>query len=416
MSTRQAFHRGEAGRPLALLLLLAVIALAFPESAAAQPGKWQTMTFTEDLARDMEEFSKFCLLHDVASGDVLWANNCSIEDLVPGRDIYLPNTQADLLLIWQNRGAWKPKALVQVTSAAAAERARGTSGFPPRQQTPPPAPPSAAEPEPKPTAPVPQTANLKPASQLTPKPKPSVPMPQAEKPAQPKPAPSAQPKKAEKTEQTEPILLLSPDGDSSSGPMRLVISGDAVAIVHLPKSAAPRTPSIADLDSRFGISLIPGPLPPLDNREPYRNQRGNIAFGLNRGGLIWPVNGAVSSYFGRRWNRQHSGLDIPMPPGTPIRVARDGVVAATGNNGTPGFRGYGNFVLVDHGRGFKTLYAHCLKVDVKQGQRVRQGEFIATVGRTGRATTDHLHFEIRVNDKPVDPIPFLPQVKTAARK
>ena len=93
-----------------------------------------------------------------------------------------------------------------------------------------------------------------------------------------------------------------------------------------------------------------------------------------------------------------------MPKGTSIRVARDGVVklVASAKN-----RGYGNVVILDHGGGISTLYAHCLNIKVRQGQRVRQGETLATVGRTGRATTNHVHFEVRVNGKPVDFIPFL---------
>ena len=124
--------------------------------------------------------------------------------------------------------------------------------------------------------------------------------------------------------------------------------------------------------------------------------------------MIWPVNGAVSSGFGRRGRRSlHSGIDIPMPKGTSIRAARDGVVKLVASAKSRSFRGYGNVVILDHGGGISTLYAHCLNIKVRQGQRVRQGETLATVGRTGRATTNHVHFEVRVNGKPVDPIPFL---------
>ena len=124
--------------------------------------------------------------------------------------------------------------------------------------------------------------------------------------------------------------------------------------------------------------------------------------------MIWPVNGAVSSGFGKRGKRSfHSGLDIPMPKGTPIRAAKDGVVKQVIPAKSRGFRGYGNVVLLDHGGGISTLYSHCLELKVRQGQRVRQGEIIATVGRTGRATTNHVHFEVRINGRPVDPTPYL---------
>ena len=124
--------------------------------------------------------------------------------------------------------------------------------------------------------------------------------------------------------------------------------------------------------------------------------------------MIWPVNGAVSSGFGKRGRRSiHTGIDIPMPKGTSIRAARDGVVKLVASAKSRGFRGYGNVVIVDHGGGIVTLYAHCLDIKVRKGQRVRQGETLATVGCTGRATTNHVHFEVRINGKPVNPIPFL---------
>ena len=126
-----------------------------------------------------------------------------------------------------------------------------------------------------------------------------------------------------------------------------------------------------------------------------------------RGRMIWPVSGRVSSGFGRRGRRNHQGIDIPMPAGTPILAALDGVVIASVPVGHRGFRGYGNTVVIDHGNGIVTLYAHNSQNKVTRGQWVRQGEVIALVGRTGRATTNHLHFEVRINGRPVDPVPFL---------
>jgi len=126
-----------------------------------------------------------------------------------------------------------------------------------------------------------------------------------------------------------------------------------------------------------------------------------------RGRMIWPVTGRVSSGFGRRGRRIHHGIDIPMPAGTPILVALDGVVVASAGPRDRGFRGYGNTVVIDHGNGIVTLYAHNSQNKVTRGQQVRQGDVIALVGRTGRATTNHLHFEVRINGRPVDPIPFL---------
>ncbi|MCR4818480.1 MAG: M23 family metallopeptidase [Fretibacterium sp.] len=389
-------------RGYVFILILAAAALGLtPPGQAAQ---LESMTFTEDREKDMEALSTFCLLHDISSADVLWANNCTFQDLTPGRQIYLPASQAQMLVVWQKQGSWKPKALVKTTSAALAERARGASGYPPVAPRP-------ASPESAPAA-----SDVPPKPQLTPPAKPAKPAPkpaptEAKKKAPGKTAAPASGKpdtelkiKEDKEEAYDPILLLSPDGDATSGPMRLIISGDRVEVVRLPPRAIPRIPSRADLNKTFP----PSQLPPIPDQPSGRGRLGVK--------MMWPVNGVVSSPFGPRGRRMHMGIDIPMPPGTPIRAARDGVVTATGTNSTPGFRGYGNFVLVDHGGGIKTLYAHCLKVSVKKGQHLRQGQIIATIGRTGRATTDHLHFEVRVNNKPVNPLPYLQNVRVARKK
>ena len=400
-----SLRRWARGYMLFLILAAATLGLTPPGYA----DKLESMTFTEDHDKDMEALATFCLLHDVSSADVLWANNCTLQDLTPGRQIFLPASQAQMLAIWQKQGSWKPKALVKTTSAALAERARGVSGYPPVAQNPvpkEPAAPAAPEAKPAPAKPAqaPAPAKAAPVPNVTPATKPTTPKAPA-----PGTKTTARPDaelriKEDKKADYDPILLLSPEGDGTTGPMRLIISGDRVEVVRLPPRAKPKRPSIADLNNPFSPSLLPPtPAQPVG--------RGHL--GLK---MMWPVDGVISSPFGPRGRRKHMGVDIPMPPGTPIRVARDGVVSATGTNSTPGFRGYGNFVLVDHGGGIKTLYAHCLKVGVKKGQHLRQGQVIATVGRTGRATTDHVHFEVRVNNKPVNPLPYLQNVRVARRK
>ncbi|MDR2528329.1 MAG: M23 family metallopeptidase [Synergistaceae bacterium] len=125
--------------------------------------------------------------------------------------------------------------------------------------------------------------------------------------------------------------------------------------------------------------------------------------------MLWPVDGKVTSGFGPRRRRWHMGLDIPTKRGTPIRAARDGVVTMVSSGSRRGgYRGYGNALLLDHGNGLVTMYAHCQKVTVQKGQRVRQGDVVALVGNTGRSTTNHLHFEVRKDGKPVNPILYLP--------
>lgn len=104
-----------------------------------------------------------------------------------------------------------------------------------------------------------------------------------------------------------------------------------------------------------------------------------------------------------RGGRLHAGIDISAREGTPIRAAADGVV--TYSDSTQ--RGYGNMVLVDHGNGFVTAYAHNRENLVSQGARVARGEVIALVGATGNATGPHVHFEIRRSGRAVNPRPYL---------
>ena len=123
------------------------------------------------------------------------------------------------------------------------------------------------------------------------------------------------------------------------------------------------------------------------------------------GETVYPVEGRVSSVFGNRKDpingshRHHNGLDIAAPEGTAIQSVRDGVVSFSGDRG-----GYGNLVIVDHGDGLETRYAHCAELRVEEGQRVQSGDTIATVGSTGRSTGPHLHLEARKEGAPVDPV------------
>ncbi len=119
-------------------------------------------------------------------------------------------------------------------------------------------------------------------------------------------------------------------------------------------------------------------------------------------GFIWPVNGPVVSGFGMRWGRMHEGIDIAVPSGTPIHAAASGTVIHAGWLG-----GYGNLVVVDHGGGLSTAYAHASAILVGVGQHVSQGDTLSLVGSTGNSTGPHLHFEVRVNGSAVDPLAYL---------
>jgi murein DD-endopeptidase MepM/ murein hydrolase activator NlpD len=121
------------------------------------------------------------------------------------------------------------------------------------------------------------------------------------------------------------------------------------------------------------------------------------------GGWAWPARGPVTSGFGYRWGRLHAGIDIGAPTGAPIYAAKGGVVSYAGVMG-----GYGNIVVVDHGGGMTTRYAHQSRLAASVGQTVRPGDQIGYVGSTGNVTGPHLHFEVRINDQPQDPIGYLP--------
>ncbi len=129
--------------------------------------------------------------------------------------------------------------------------------------------------------------------------------------------------------------------------------------------------------------------------------RSGIARGLS--GFIWPVSGEVTSGFGWRWGQAHRGIDIAAGYGTPVGASRSGTVIFIGWNG-----GYGMTVIVDHGGGITSLYAHLSKILASHGPKIGPGEAVGLVGSTGISTGPHLHFEISVDGDRIDPIPVLP--------
>jgi len=145
------------------------------------------------------------------------------------------------------------------------------------------------------------------------------------------------------------------------------------------------------------VLLIPGAQALVAQRLLLVDSNGRL-----RRAFDWPVKGRISSRFGPRWGRMHEGLDIAVNVGTQVRAAADGVVRFAGWNG-----GYGYLVVVDHGRGIETRYAHNSRILVKRGQRVSRGQVLALSGSTGNSTGPHVHFEIRQNGKPVDPLKYL---------
>lgn len=161
----------------------------------------------------------------------------------------------------------------------------------------------------------------------------------------------------------------------------------------------------ADAEGGFALTSLAREIPPLAHAP-----RIDLAVLRERlASLVTPVEGArLTSRFGWRFLRFHEGIDLSAPAGTPIRAALDGVVVYSG----AGINGYGNTVILRHDD-FITVYAHNTANTVAVGEEVRAGETIGTVGKTGRASGPHCHFEIRVRDEAghfvaVDPLPFFP--------
>ncbi len=137
----------------------------------------------------------------------------------------------------------------------------------------------------------------------------------------------------------------------------------------------------------------------------YLSRQKSVYIATPRG---WPAKGYISSGFGVRTHpiygteEFHSGVDIPVDKGTGVRATADGVVSFAGPSGKSG-----NLVVIEHGLGYSTVYAHNEVVDVHAGQLVKRGDVIANAGSTGLSTGPHVHYEVWKNGKPVNPVPFL---------
>jgi murein DD-endopeptidase MepM/ murein hydrolase activator NlpD len=123
---------------------------------------------------------------------------------------------------------------------------------------------------------------------------------------------------------------------------------------------------------------------------------------------IWPIHGPVTAGFGERLDPMsgegafHAGMDIASPVGTPVESTADGIVLAAGPDA-----GYGNAILIDHGSGISTRYGHLSRINVVVGQEIKRGQVIGAVGVTGKTTGPHLHYEVHVQDTPVNPAKYL---------
>jgi murein DD-endopeptidase MepM/ murein hydrolase activator NlpD len=173
-------------------------------------------------------------------------------------------------------------------------------------------------------------------------------------------------------------------------PARLAVGRELrIPGAKTPVVAAPRTPTSGTMP----IGYVPGA--PEDG-DAFR----------------WPVaDGAVTSPFGRRDADHHDGIDIQAPTGSVVHAAQAGRVIYSAS-----LRGYGNLVIVDHGGGLATVYAHNQRNLVRAGARVSAGQPIARLGATGRTTAPHLHFEVRKDNVARDPLAYLPPMSVASRR
>ena len=174
----------------------------------------------------------------------------------------------------------------------------------------------------------------------------------------------------------------------------LTAPGDADLRALFPRDGLP----LPKLPPGFGPR---GPAPHPDAHPPATHPHGEHGHELP---AVAPAARKVSSNYGERIHpidgtrHFHSGMDLRAAEGTPILAAAPGVVRRSGERG-----GYGNAVEIDHGNGVSTLYAHASELAVKEGQQIAAGQELGSVGETGKATGPHLHFEVRVNGKPIDP-------------
>jgi murein DD-endopeptidase MepM/ murein hydrolase activator NlpD len=209
--------------------------------------------------------------------------------------------------------------------------------------------------------------------------------------------------RAENERQRQELIALSNRVDAVEDTSRKLAekSGVISEVVTLPGTGGPALP----LDAN-GLAALEGKMSQLE-----RNMHAYESVLRERGYTpsVWPVVGKLESGFGGRRNpfggnsyEFHSGQDIDAATGDPVVAGASGKVAFVGWQ-----NGYGQLIVVDHGGGLTTRYGHLSHIDVAQGQTIERSQFIGRVGSTGRSTGPHLHYEIRINDEPVNPLRYL---------
>lgn len=168
------------------------------------------------------------------------------------------------------------------------------------------------------------------------------------------------------------------------------------------QEAASEAEALSRVSSQLAAQIQSSQQPVRSASSPAPSSAAAVSTVPSSSGLIWPVSGPVTSGFGWRWGRMHEGIDIGAGAGTSVRAAASGIVIYAAWMG-----GYGNLVIVDHGGGLATAYAHLSGYAASSGSHVGQGQTVGYVGCTGHCFGPHLHFEVRVNGSAVDPLGYL---------
>lgn len=190
----------------------------------------------------------------------------------------------------------------------------------------------------------------------------------------------------------------------AGGVTSLKVTAAAATAPFLVESPA-TVPSNADYDTLYGIPdnppLVIDPAPKIA-RQPARASRSRRAAPATEQDFVRPITGRLTSAYKWRWGRMHTGIDVAAPYGNPVRAVGDGTVLSAGYSG-----GYGKLVKIQLTDGTVTYYAHNSRLLVVAGERVEAGAMIAAVGSTGQSTGPHVHFEVRIDGSPNNPIPWL---------
>jgi lipoprotein NlpD len=192
-------------------------------------------------------------------------------------------------------------------------------------------------------------------------------------------------------------------------PRSLAVGQELMIPTRAPAASQGRAPAASEGRAPVGSKAPAGPVAsrgepeaPATPARPAPGSEANSADKPTRGTLEWPLRGVLYGRFGKKGREPHDGIDLAAPAGTPIKTAQEGTVLYAGEQ-----RGYGLIVIIEHSPRLITLYAHNRDLRVRTGQKVRRDQVIATVGESGKTSGPQLHFEVRLDGKPVDPLDYL---------